>query len=504
VSSEKYYITTAIDYANGEPHIGHAFEKIGADVMARYHRLKGEHVHFLMGMDEHGLKVLQSATAEGISPQEWVDRIAASFEDAWRRLLISNDDFIRTTQTRHHAAVHEMINRMLAAEDLYKARYTGHYCVGCEAFKKEDELEMVDGVARCPLHPTRDIVWTEEENWFFRLSRYQDRLLKLLDERPHFIEPEMRRNEIRRVITDGLEDISVSRTRLPWGIPWPGDAEHTVYVWLDALTNYLSATGFPATGYESLWPATVHVIGKDITRFHCIYWPAFLMSAGVDVHEGVWGHGFIQFGGGKLSKSAGVRVELNDALDRHGPESLRYYLMADVPWNGDGDFSWERFDERYVADLANNVGNLVNRTLSMIERYRKGIVPRAGRTGLDSSIAAAVVRYRAAMDANLLHHGAAAAIELASAANGYIEERAPWSQAKDPARGQDLDETLGALARGLAAVSTLLSPFLPNRMTESCNRLGLARLPQLDEVVTVDLAGQSVTRGDVLFPRPVD
>jgi methionyl-tRNA synthetase len=223
------------------------------------------------------------------------------------------------------------------------------------------------------------------------------------------------------------------------------------------------------------------------------------MSAGVDVHEGVWGHGFINFGGGKLSKSAGVRVELAETMARHGPEALRYYLMADVPWNGDGDLSLERFDERYVADLANNFGNLVNRTLSMIERYRQGVVPNAGRTSLDQSISAALLKYRGAMDANLLHHGAAAAIELASAANGYIEERAPWKQAKDPSQSADLDETLGALARGLAAVSTMLSPFLPSRMSECIKRLGSWGMPKLDEIVTLDLSGQTVTRGDVLF-----
>jgi len=254
VSEERYYITTAIDYANGQPHMGHAFEKIGADAMARYHRLKGERVHFLMGMDEHGLKVLQSATAHGITPQQWVDQIAASFEAAWRDLLISNDDFIRTTEPRHARGVVELIRRMTEAGDLYKASYSGYYCVGCEAFKKDDELELSEGVKRCPLHPNKDLTWSEEENWFFRLSRYQDRLLKLLDERPEFIEPDIRRNEIRRVIESGLEDISVSRSKLPWGIRWPGDPEHAVYVWLDALTNYLSATGFPDPDYTNLWP----------------------------------------------------------------------------------------------------------------------------------------------------------------------------------------------------------------------------------------------------------
>jgi methionyl-tRNA synthetase len=502
VNGQKYYITTAIDYANGEPHLGHAFEKIGADAMARYHRLKGERVYFLMGMDEHGLKVLQSATARGITPQEWVDGIAASFEEAWQQLLISNDDFIRTTEPRHHRAVQEMINRMIAADDLYRATYTGYYCVGCEAFKKEEELETADGKLICPLHPTREISWSEEENWFFRLSRYQSRLLKLLDERPEFIGPDVRRNEIRRLIEAGLEDISVSRTRLPWGIPWPDDAEHTVYVWLDALTNYLSATGFPNEGYEELWPAEVHVIGKDITRFHCVYWPAFLMSAGVDVQGSVWGHGFVNFEGRKMSKSGGVRLELADVIARHGPEPLRYYMLADTPWNGDGDFLLERFTERYTADLANNVGNLVNRALSMIERYRGGEVPRSERTSLDTALGATIVRYRAAMDDNLLHHGAAAALELASAANGFIEERAPWTQAKDPARANELNDTLGSLARALVGVSVLLHPFTPAKMEDVAKRLGLPELPLLDQVVGIDLAGNKVSRGDVLFPRP--
>ena len=502
MSTPKYYITTAIDYANGQPHMGHAFEKIGADAMARYHRLKGESVHFLMGMDEHGLKNLQSATAKGITPQQWVDEIAVSFEGAWQRLNISNDDFIRTTESRHRRAVEELIRRIEHAGDLYKATYTGYYCIGCEAFKKEEELETIDGKKRCPLHPTREIVWSEEENWFFRLSRYQDRLLKLIDERPGSIAPEVRRNEIRRLIEGGLEDISVSRTRLPWGIPWPGSKDHTVYVWLDALTNYLAATGFPEPGYEKLWPATVHVIGKDITRFHCVYWPAFLMSAGVDVPRSVWGHGFVNFDGQKMSKSGETRVELEDAIERHGPEALRYYLLADMPWNGDGEFSFERFDNRYIADLANNVGNLVNRTLSMIERYRQNVVPSAGRTSLDAALAAALVKYRVAMDENLLHHGAAAALELASAANGYIEERAPWAQAKDSTRAADLDETLGALARGLLGVATLLQPFIPAKATEIAVRLGLSEVPLLDELVNVDLAGKTVNRGEVLFPRP--
>jgi len=501
VSKSCFYITTAIDYANGRPHMGHAFEKIGADAMARYRRRRGDAVHFVMGMDEHGLKVMQTAAASGVTPQQWVDDIAAAFQDTWQRLHISNDDFIRTTEPRHHRAVREMIARIHAADDLYKATYSGHYCVGCEVFKKADELVEQDGKLICPLHPTRELVWSEEENWFFRLSRYQDRLLKLLDEQPGFVQPDIRRNEIRRVIEGGLEDISVSRARVPWGISWPDGSDHTVYVWLDALTNYLSAAGFPDPEYTEIWPADVHVIGKDITRFHCIYWPAFLMSAGVDLPRSVWAHGFVNFAGSKLSKSGGLLADLDEAIGRWGAEALRYFLLAEMPWNSDGDFTWERFDERYTADLANNIGNLASRTLSMIERYRQGTIPQAGRTSLDAQVTESLARYRTAMDANLLHHGAAAAMELASHANSFIEERAPWAQAKDPARATELDDTLGSLARTLAALAALLEPYMPAKMADLAQRLGLVEVPLLSEVAELELGGNTATRGEVLFPR---
>ena len=500
---KRTYITTAIDYANGLPHLGHAIEKIGADAMVRYRRRKGEDVFFVIGMDEHGLKVMQSAAAENISPQEWVDDIAANFRATWEKLNISFDDFIRTTEPRHRRAVEEMIARMERSGDFYKAKYEGYYCVGCEAFKRQDELVMVAGVQVCPIHPTRQIVWSEEENWFFRLSRYQDRLLKLLDERPEFVQPDIRRNEIRKVIEGGLEDISVSRARLPWGIPWPGDPGSVVYVWIDALTNYLTAAGFPDERYREVWPADWHVIGKDITRFHCIYWPAMLMSAGIELPRAVWGHGFITLGGSKLSKSETVRVELNEAIDRHGPDALRYFLLKDVPWNGDGEFSYERFDERYTADLANNFGNLANRAISMIERYRAGVVPKGSPTSLDADIAQAVLRYRSAMDENLLHQGAAIAMELSSQANGFIEQHAPWALAKDPGAAQHLDDVLAALARAVGSLCVLLEPFAPSKMAELAPRLGLQSVPLLDDVATLDLAGARVQRGSVLFPKPV-
>ena len=503
----RYYITTAIDYANGPPHIGHALEKIGADAIARYHRRKGDAVHFVIGLDEHGLKVMQSAEAAGISPQEWVDGIAAWFIDTWDRLAISRDDFIRTTEPRHRAAVEAMIERMQAAGDLYTSTYAGYYCVGCEAFKAEDELILSpsdqEGPAlRCPIHLSRPIQWMEEVNWFFRLSRYQERLQQLIEEHPEFVQPEIRRNEIRRVLESGLEDISVSRARLPWGIRWPGDPDQTVYVWIDALTNYLSAVGFPNPEYTEWWPAQLHVIGKDITRFHCIYWPAMLLSAGVELPEGVWAHGFLTFEGRRFSKSEGVWVDLDDAIARHGPDALRYYLLSEVPWNGDGDFSWSRFDERYTAELANDLGNLVNRVLSMIERYRGGVVPAGARTSLDEQRSKILARYRQAMDAHLLHHGSAAALELAKAANLFVAEQAPWQQAKDPEQAPALDATLASLARAIATLATILEPFMPVKMAELASRLGLATLPTLDELETLDLTGTPVSKGEVLFPRP--
>jgi len=495
------FITTAIDYANGSPHMGHAFEKVGADAMARYRRLKGERVHFAMGMDEHGLKVMQSAEAAGVTPQQWVDSIAVEFETMWQRLSISHDDFVRTTERRHEITATALIKRIQEADGFYRGRYEGWYCVGCEAFKREDELQEEDsGVRRCVLHPNREATWSEENNWFFRLSAFQERLLTLYDAHPEFIQPASRYNEVRNVVEAGLEDISVSRS-IDWGIAWPGDDTQTVWVWIEALINYMSATGFPEAGYERYWPAAFHVVGKDITRFHCVIWPAMLMAAGLAPPVSVWGHGFFTFAGRKLSKSEGVRVELGDAIDRFGADAFRYYMLREVPWNDDGEFSWDRFEARYNADLADDLGNLVNRSISMIERYRDGVVPAGARTWLDDEAAATVDRYVAAMDANLLHQGAAAAMELAVATNGFIEAQAPWVQARDPGKAAELDSTLASLARTILTAATLLEPFMPNRMRDLCARFGIERIPLLSEVRDLDVAGHKASRGDILFPK---
>jgi len=501
-SKKTYYITTAIDYANGSPHLGHAVEKIGADVIARYHRRKGEDVHFVIGMDEHGQKVLQSAEKAGVTPQEWVDGVAREFLEAWDILNISHDDFIRTTEERHHRGVREIIRRIQGQGDLYQGTYAGHYCVGCEGYKTEDELEEDEGgELRCPTHPSMDVQWMEEENWFFRLSRYTQPLLDLIEEHPEFILPDIRRNEIRNVLEGGLEDISVSRARLPWGVPWPEDPDHIVYVWLDALTNYLTAVGFPDEEHREHWPADVHVIGKDITRFHCIYWPAFLMSAGIPLPTTVWAHGFVTYGGRKLSKSAGVSFDLDEAIQRHGPEALRYYLLREVPWNGDGDITRERFDERYNSELANDVGNLASRTLAMIQKYRDGVIPSGVPLSLDRAAADAVEGYRRAMDESLIHQGISAALELTSLANGFVETQAPWTLAKDPNAGEELDSTLLSLARTLLVLATLLHPIMPGKMEELARSLGVQEVPTLDGSLSMEISGGSVSRGDPLFPR---
>lgn len=504
MSQKPFYITTAIDYANGDPHIGHAFEKIGADAIARYRRRLGEPVHFLMGMDEHGQKVAQAAAAAGITPQEFVDGVAAHFEAKWARLGISYDRFIRTTDAPHQRGVRALIDRIfeINPEDFYEKAYEGWYCVGCELFKREGEI--ADG--RCVLHPTRELEWTTERNWFFRLSRYEPFLRDLFDADPDFLQPASRRNEILALIEGGLEDISVSRARLEWAIPFPRPTSDGVtqgtWVWFDALPNYLTATGYPNPGHETLWPADLHVVGKDITRLHAVIWPAMLRAADLPLPRRVWGHGFVMVGGERFSKSGGVRYDLEEAIERHGPDAFRYFLLREVPWEGDGSFTWERFDERYTSDLANDLGNLASRSLSMVQRYRDGEVPAGRRTELDRAAAEATGRYRERMDRLALHEGGAAAMHLVSAANAFVEARAPWKLAKDPESADSLNDTLASLVRSLAVAAVLLHPFMPEKMATLWANLGGGEMPDLDGLETLDPSGWRVAAGTVLFPRP--
>jgi methionyl-tRNA synthetase len=501
----KYYLTTAIDYSNGDPHLGHALEKVGADAIARYRRMAGDEVHFLMGMDEHSQSVIQAAAKAGTTPLGWVDRMAKTFADYWQLLECSHDDWIRTTEPRHARTVTALLERIQAKhpDHLFVSVYEGLYCTGCEEFKAG--AQIVDG--HCIEHPTLTLVPTKERNHFFKLSAYGDQVRTLIEAGTFAVEPEIRRNEILRLIEGGLQDISISRVRLPWGIPFPGDPEQTVYVWFDALINYLSATGFPDPGFDRLWPADLHVIGKGITRFHCVIWPAMLLAAEVPLPREVWAHGYVQWAGTKMSKTAGTAVNLAEAIKRYGPGALRYFLLREIGFAGDGDFTWERFDARYAADLADTFGNFVSRTLSMVHRYRNGAVPADPKrfdTPLEHDSATATRDYRAAMDALDLQGGAAALIELATRANRYVEETAPWKLAK---AGDDvaLDSVLANLTRAVRRLAILAGPFLPGKAAEIWSLLGeekpfaSVRLTDLD---TPPRAGAAVLKPSILFPKP--
>jgi len=498
----KFFLTTAIDYSNGEPHLGHALEKIGADCIARYRRLRGDDVHFLMGMDEHSQSVIQAAAAGGVTPQAWVDRMADTFARYWRELHCSNDDWIRTTQPRHAGAVTAFLEQIRAhrPNDLFEAEYEGLYCTGCEEFKTD--AQIVDG--HCIEHPTLQLVRTKERNHFFRLSAYGDRVLELIRSGEFSVEPAIRRNEVLRLLESGLQDISISRQRQAWGIPFPGDPQQTVYVWFDALINYLSATGFPKPGFERLWPADLHVVGKGITRFHCVIWPAMLLAANLPLPRGVWAHGYVQWGGAKMSKSAGVAVTLSEAIARHGPDALRYFLLREVGFDGDGDFTWEQFDARYTSELANTLGNLVSRVLSMIHRYRGGTVPRApAAQPFDDEVQQSLAAYEKAMEGHRLQLGAARLVEVATLANAYVDSTAPWKLAKE-GRDKELDVVLSNLARTVVRLAILASPFMPEKARAIWDVVcpGLDLAPGSFDRAVGEIEGRAVGQPPILFPKP--
>jgi len=468
----RYFLTTAIDYVNSRPHLGTAYEKITADVIARYHRLKGDDTWFLMGNDEHSQNVFKRALEQGKDPLAYCDEMEQAFRATWAGLDVSFDDFIRTTDRRRHfPAVRAMAQACLDNGDIYEGFYEGHYCVGCEEFKPEKDL--VDGL--CQVHKTTP-EWIKEKNWFFRLSKYQQPLLDHYAAQPSFIEPETRRNEILRLVEGGLDDISMSRAGQSWGIPLPFDETSVVYVWFDALINYAAAVGYgwDMERFQSEWPANLHIVGKDITRFHCVIWPAMLMSAKLPLPGQVFGHGWVYFKGERMSKSLGNIVDPLDAAKRFGPDPLRLYLTKEVPYGADGDFTWERFEEKYNADLANNLGNLVNRVASMSERYRQGALaaPGAASPALAAATAAAVSAYTAAMERLALHDAAAAAFRLVSATNEFVATNQPWALAKDPARADALTGVLHDAAEAVRIAGVLLQPFMPASATEILRRMG--------------------------------
>jgi methionyl-tRNA synthetase len=468
----RFFLTTAIDYVNSRPHLGTAYEKVCADVIARYKRLCGFDTRFLMGNDEHSQNVFKKASEEGLDPLAYCDQMEEVFRKAWGRLDVSFDDFIRTTEPRHKAGVTDLAKRIYDAGDIYEGEYEGYYCVSCEEFKQEKDL--VNG--NCPLHPTLKPEWIKEKNFFFRLSKYQQPLLDHFAAHPGFMQPDMRRNEILRLIESGLIDVSVSRAGQSWGIPLPWDPRSVVYVWFDALINYASAVGL-GTDPEMLerwWPADLHVIGKDITRFHAVIWPAMLMSARLPVPRQIFGHGFMTLNGQRMSKTLGNLIDPIEAASRFGADPLRLYLVKEIAFGGDGDFSWERYDERYNVDLANNLGNLVSRVTAMAIRYRQGrLAPTgAGSDGLVRLGERAADDYRTAMDALSLHEGAAAAYRLIDGTNEFIAATTPWALAKDPAAADRLGQVLFDAAEAIRLAAVLLAPVMPAASAEILRRVG--------------------------------
>jgi methionyl-tRNA synthetase len=503
----RFFLTTAIDYVNSRPHLGTAYEKITADVIARYKRLAGFETHFLMGNDEHSQNVYKKATELGLDPLEYCNRMEQEFRGVWKQLDVSFDDFIRTTEPRHRAAVQKMAQACYDKGDIYEGYYEGWYCVSCEAFKQEKDL--VDG--KCPLHPTLTPEWLREKNYFFRLSKYQEPLLRHFREHPGFLEPEVRRNEILRLIEAGLEDISVSRAGQLWGIPLPFAPDNVVYVWFDALINYAAAVGYGTdeARFSKWWPANLHVVGKDITRFHTVVWPAMLMSVGAALPGQVFGHGWVNFGGQRMSKSLGTSLDPSDVAGRFGADPLRLYLVKEITYGGDGDFTWERYEERYNVDLANNLGNLVSRLAAMAEKFRGLRLTASGASGRLPAVAELLLtRYRRAMDAFALHEAAAAAFQLVDAANEYIAETAPWTLAKDPGNAGRLDGVLFDVAEAIRLAAVMLLPVIPTSSAEILRRVGETR-PAGD--LRLDADGQwraegtrEIVKGPALWPRSED
>lgn len=508
-----FYITTAIDYVNSLPHIGTAYEKIGADCIARFKRLDGFDVLFVMGNDEHSINVKKAAVEKGLDPQTYCDQMAHRFQDIWKKLNISYDDFIRTTEDRHAASVQKLFEAIHQKGDIYKDSYDGWYCESCEAFLQEKDL--IDG--QCPNHGQKP-KWIQEENYFFALSKYEEALLKHIESNPQFILPEIRRNEIVNVIKSGLEDISVSRSSVDWGIPLPIDDSHVVYVWFDALINYISAVGYGSDVplFSQHWPASMHVIGKDITRFHCIIWPAMLMSAEVPLPETVFGHGFVYLKGAKMSKSLGHVVEPLDVADTYGADPLRYYLLREGSFGRDGDFTWDNFIDRYNNDLANDLGNLLNRTLNMILRYQEGTVSAPLETDspddvlTTTSIEALSVLRRSFSETgdDIEFHTALIRIwDIVRAANKYVDETAPWTLHK-AGNIDRLATVLYNIVESLRIIALLISPFTPATARAMWTQLGLEEDMPFEKQTFQELeswgrfpVGTKVKLSEPLFPK---
>jgi methionyl-tRNA synthetase len=506
-----FYITTAIPYANGAPHIGHAYERIATDAIARFKRLDGYDVLFVTGMDEHGQKMQRTAAREGLSPQQLADRTAAQFAAMGQALDAPADDIVRTTQPRHIAASQEIWRRMAAAGDIYLSKYPGWYSVRDEAFFDEDELTVTpEGKKLAP--GGAPVEWVEEESYYFKLSAYQDKLLAHYRANPDFITPEAYRNEIVSFVERGLNDLSVSRSTFDWGVPVPGDAKHVMYVWVDALTNYITGAGFPDANNARahFWPADAHVIGKDITRFHAVYWPAFLLSAGIELPKQIVVHGFLFNRGEKMSKSVGNVIDPFTLAAHYGTDSLRYFFLREVPFGQDGNYSHEAIVNRINADLANDLGNLAQRSLSMIAKNCDGRIPLPGDlSAADNAILEAARgladKSRAAMQHFGLHNVLAEIWRVVGDANRYFAAEEPWAKRKsDPPR---MATILYVTAEVLRSVAILAQPFMPQSMAKLLDSLGVAadaRDLVFAQAADAAAAGRTVPAPKPIFPRYVE
>lgn len=500
--TDTFYVTTAIAYPNGAPHIGHAYEMIATDAIARWARLSGKETYFLTGTDEHGIKMVQTAAAEGITARELADRNAARFKELAARLDVSNDDFIRTTEPRHYESSQEIWRRMAASNngDIYQSTYKGWYSVRDEAYF--DEEELTDGEGGKKFAPTgAEVKWVEEDSYFFRLSAYQDRLLQLYTDRPDFIAPEERRNEIVSFVKAGLRDVSISRTTFDWGIPVPGAAGHVMYVWVDALTNYITGVGFPDSASEQFrkfWPANLHVIGKDIIRFHTVYWPAFLMSAGIEVPHRVFAHGFLTSEGKKMSKSVGNIVDPHEQLDLYGTDPVRWYCLREVSFGQDGDWGREKFINRNNSDLANNFGNLAQRSLSMIQKNFGGALPEAQPSEAERAIVATAIetigKMDLAMQTQQIHEAAGELTTLLNAANLYFADQAPWGLKADLKRMGTILATTADIVRRAAIAA---QAFVPGSAAKFLDALAV---PADQRLLSHALGASGVPAGTVLPP----
>ena len=507
--TRSFYITTPIYYVNAAPHVGHAYTSIAADVLARFKRLDGYDVFFLTGTDEHGQKVEKAAADAGLDVRTFTDRVSDDFRDMTRRMGVSNDDFIRTTEDRHKASTTELWRRLVAADQIYIGHYEGWYAVRDEAFYDEDELTTrPDGSKIAP--SGAPVEWVREPSYFFRLSAWQDKLLEFYENHPDFIGPNARRNEVVSFVRGGLRDLSVSRTSFRWGIPVPGAPEHVMYVWLDALINYITACGFPDETHPrwKFWPADVHMVGKDITRFHAVYWPAFLMAAGMETPRRISSHGWWTIEGEKMSKSIGNVIDPRELVDSFGLDAVRFFLLREVPFGNDGDFSRKALISRMNGELANDLGNLAQRSLSLIAKNCGGSLPGRGvNTQADAIILAAAnalpATLRAQLDRQAFHEALEEVWKVIRAANAYIDHQAPWALRKtDPARMADVLRVLVDVQRVIAIV---LQPFMPDAMSRMLDQLGVPAEGRMLVALDAPLsAGIALPPPQGIFPRFVE